>query len=680
MKKILYRSAIVFFGLFVLILFFMIFSLMTLGRTVYKGDLYCNVGRSYIFFIDASSEVTFSCDNNVTIEEMEPSNHFDHDSTVYEDGKIYFYGEELTDRFVYNGKIYLDGAYNDLSWNTNTKSYKVTSNVPCTFTITVMETKGLSKKSDVYDIVFCNNLSRYEDLRFYGASSKSSKILAPTGEYVDGMKMFEPVVFDFGETYNIVSLTNGYEEIKNGFLSDFDNFHYEIFPYGEDENLILSENGQLIITGTGSGYFEYYSDMMGGFRVPYSINYKDSPLMNLIIEQYQKETGRTITAEEVDRDVIDQITELELNYFPSYFNEVWFDGVFKNVAVVRVIVSKSTEGMVQCYLPSSLKTFEITNPSNNSVDLDVCFYGNQTEATIKINGNVNILGNELGDTFTGFKKLSLYISTNNKTGTVNIASPSATAQNQVVNSVFSEIGDLEFIIENCALNITAGNGYNADYGGMASAGGNAIECKNLSISTNMPVLIQGGNGGKGYDGKDGRNGYFSGETCYWGTDGTLGGYGAHGGFAVSTNKSYFTSINSSPITLRGGDGGNGGKGGNGGNGADVGDLNIFEKMWDWHFNDGPAGNGALGGAGGNSGYSLITGSLYNYTRLIIVTPSVGNAGKSGSGGKSDTSPGLPGDHEIIDPIPNGKQFISEIKSGIQEGNQPETPPKTEEQG
>ena len=114
--------------------------------------------------------------------------------------------------------------------------------------------------------------------------------------------------------------------------------------------------------------------------------------------------------------------------------------------------------------------------------------------------------------------------------------------------------------------------------------------------------------------------------------------------------------------LRGGNGGNGGKGGDGGRGADVSKLNFFEQLW-YDFSDGTGGNGANGGYGGNSGYSLVTGSLYNYTQLIIVPPLAGSEGGVGDGGESNRHPGAPGKFAGE----GGELFVLLVKSGIKEG-------------
>lgn len=153
-------------------------------------------------------------------------------------------------------------------------------------------------------------------------------------------------------------------------------------------------------------------------------------------------------------------------------------------------------------------------------------------------------------------------------------------------------------------------------------GGCAIWAHNMLID--IPTLnVFGGNGGgysniiKGKPPKaaNGNSNY------YHGTNGTKGGTGGSGRYALNVSRSI--EIIRGSVTCTGGDGGNGGEGGDGGNG--------FNAPAFWNGGDG--GNGGEGGDGG-LGFDAIMRAATITGNLIQIKGKNGTGGEGGAGGEA----------------------------------------------
>ena len=507
-------------------------------------------------------------------------------------------------------------------------------------------------------------------LSFYDHTTNKTSLVAgaTSARSEDGLVITEPILMHFGTTYTPYDYGT---VITDPSLAKNDEVHFEVFDANgkrTDSILSVDGSGNISVLGTDEGYFKVYTERNGGVMVPFTVSYEDSPIIQLVIDSYERMTGVKLEAKDVTSEIIASLTELETDTIPSFLTESMFANMFPNIETLRINLKSDVSGDMCFYLPNTLKHVEILNGDTNRLEINASFYGNGSNTKMTLAGALTLNGNGKDPTFFGFEAFTLEIGRENFFGSdVEIFSQNASssASPDALN-VFSEIGKLHIIANHADLTVKAGAGAVVNYGLKSGKGGSAIVCDELIIENSKTVRISGGRGGVGFVGKDGKDGYFeiNGMTVtshfYHGTG---GGNGGDGGDAVNVKRMKYTG--SGTLELIGGNGGKGGKGGNGGNGAKDDDLPWYLYLI---YGDGRSGDGGNGGNGGDGGYALlISESLESYSTINITASSGGAAGGRGSAGQS-ADRGKDGDSDGM----AGEGYSYLVMSGVIIGNEPTT--------
>lgn len=535
---------------------------------------------------------------------------------------------------------------------------------------TTYDSLFFSKLTYVDDIISGDSYSDIEVDYLYFYAPESDFSLSSTDERSeDGLVITDPIIMHFGETYTPYNRSGG-AIITTPALSKNDTMHFEV--YGKNGKitesiLTLDSSGNISVLGTDEGYFKLYTERTGGIMVPFAVSYEDSPIIQLVIDSYERMTGVKLEPKDVTANIIASLTELETDTIPSFLTESMFSSMFPNIETLRVNLTDDVEGDMLFYLPNTLKHIEILNGNTNRIEIDASFYGTGSNTKMTLAGAIALNGNGKDPTFSGFESFTLEAGNDSFMGStsVQIFSQSATlSDNPNAMDVFNNIGKLHIIANHAPLTITAGAGATVYNDIKSGKGGSAIICEELVIENNQTVTVIGGVGGFGFAGTDGNDGYFevsglSVSSRYY--NGTNGGNGGDGGDAVNVKRINHTG--NGTLLLIGGNGGRGGKGGNGGKGADDSQLGFWNNLF---HGDGRSGNGANGGNGGNGGYALIVSeSLESYSAINITASSGGAAGGRGSAGKSSDR-GKDGDSDGS----AGEGYSYLVMSGVIIGNEP----------
>ena len=638
MGKIIFRSAVSILAIALFIVSVLVLSWSCMPQKIYHGETYLKPGFEYTIAVHKNSKVTFSGECKAT--EVESANP--------------------------NCINLYDGFLSDAQ----EKYYLITGDAMSKCQVSITGGKGDKNKTNVYDLIFYSPIDSVERLRFCEYTYDDLQEVSRTGEWRDGLHVLETVTLTFGGAYEMIDLNT--ENVFDGNpLSSFDTVHFEAYndsDTGADPSLTLDASGNIVVLGTQSGYFKYYSELSGGFIVPYVIDYEDVPVVDIIISSYQKAYGKALKPSDITPSIINSLTVLETDRFPTYLSESMFSSVFPNVSALIVNLESDLDENVKCFVPESLHMLQVVNNSEIPHSANVSFYGEGASAAISLIGNVAINGNGSDPTFSGFDKLELYANSEVFGSWIYISSQDGNETSPDAQDVFNNITTLNIDARDTFLNISAGRG--AAYVGEFSAGngGTAIDCVYLELTHNQSVYIYGGAGGdgkagsRGQDGDDGvNNGIFNGTKGEDGTDGGHGKNGGKGGAAVNAKQVVFRSDYFPTLTLKGGKGGNGGDGGDGGNGG-KGCAYIIGRE-----DDGRGGKGGNGGNGGESGYGLAAAeSLGNYTNLKVIESGFGKAGYFGLGGSSRDYPGEFGDFYGT----KGESLTWIVHSGVVNGSEP----------
>ena len=511
------------------------------------------------------------------------------------------------------------------------------------------------------------DLLRDDIYLYYGGGSERISI---TDERRDGLYVTETVNLSFGETYYPSKYFFG-TALTATPTGRLDGRHFEVYDESgkrADNALVQDKNGSISVLSTEGGYFKIYSDRTGGVLIPFTVSTENSPILDVVIDSYEYETGIRLTPDQVTPEIMNNLTELQTDSIPPFLTESIFSSLLPNIETLRVHLNGDVDGNMLYSLPGSLKNLELVNTGTNPVTVNASFTGGGGNARLTLSGNITVAGNGTDPTFFDFAVLTVDIGrAEDPAVRVNITSKNATTAAPDAIGVFSDIKKLTLNAGNAPLTVRAGNGASLSHGLRSGNGGTAIDCDELIIDCSYNVSVYGGNGGRGYEGKDGNPGYYSGSgentTAYY-YSGTDGGNGGNGGNAITAAR--LKLIGSAELDVYGGNGGNGGKGGDGGRGANKDVLSFWDRSWHG-IKDGRGGDGGCGGNGGDGGYSLLIGEkLESYSKINAYASAYGAAGGRGIGGYSRSRTGDDGKLPGTDGTSHG--YL--VMSGVIIGNTP----------
>ena len=637
MGKIIFRITTITLAIVLLIASIIILSWSCTAQKIYHGETYLEPHGEYTIVTHKDAKVSFS-EGNFTVTELDPS------------AATSPYKIDLFDGYLSHDEK---------------KFYLISGDVRGTCQVSVHYDKGLSDKIHVYDLVFYSPIDDVSRLRFIEYTLDDFQEVNRSDKWQDGLRVFDTVTLTFGGAYEMIDWSSGLRLDGSSTVS-FDTVHFEAYNESgskQDASVAFDSEGNLVVVGTQSGYFKYYSEVSGGFIVPYVVIYEGSPVIDMIISSYQRAYGKALSPSEITSGVINSLSILETDSFPTFLSEAMFNSIFPNVSMLNINLTSDMETNTKCFIPEALQKLQIINLESYPISANVSFFGEGGSASVGLIGNVALNGNGSDPTFSGFNELEITVNSVFFGDRAYISSQNATAESPNALDVFNNIETLKINVEETFLDICAGNGAGNIRDLASGNGGTAIDCKRVEITHTGSVSIYGGDGGVGFKGDNGADGYKEGDYYHF-YHGTNGGNGGEGGAAIKAQQAVFRSDYYSSITLKGGRGGNGGRGGDGGKGY-VGKSYIFGIREE----DGNGGNGGNGGSGGNGNYALfVTEFLDNYTKLNVLDSGKGNKGGVGSGGESRDRPGSPG----TDPGTDGESFTWQVVSGTVNGNEPIT--------
>lgn len=302
---------------------------------------------------------------------------------------------------------------------------------------------------------------------------------------------------------------------------------------------------------------------------------------------------------------------------PKNINDLTISG--PNATVESVLGQIEYNGLTISVAPRStpltitLKNINFNGFNNSAIKTDED--DAQTEIILCVKGSVTLKGAK------GYSAISVYdleiCSDKIDSGILTIEGSSGYANNgdyRVGNGI--DANNLTINATGNSIKIKGGDSIQYEYNG--KDGGIGVNVLNeVSITTDAPIIISGGNGAKGGTGAGyNRESFVDGN----GAAGSIGGTGGNGGLALKASSLSVNATNNS-VKLRGGDGGQGGDGGDG-------QSSNYYKGTQCR-----AGNGGQGGQGGNAGRALaVSGEIDSNDGMAIQFASNGKGGTGGNGG------------------------------------------------